>query len=337
MKERKSIDPEILSKLKDGDWLRQKLIDEKYSCSRLAKELGTTRTTVEKYRILHGIEQSLSQKELAVQSFSSRTENDKQNILAKRKQTNLQRHGVENPFQLTEKIEQAMLKKHGVKKALQSKDFYGKRTQTMIKKYGNTHAARRHIPNETINKIENKEWLVEEHIVKKKTLKQIALELSVDPTTVERACNRTGTEIKYYYESAQQRELSDWLTSLDIKVETNVRNIITGELDIFLPDYNLAIEYCGVFLHSDAHPRITPTYHLNKFRQCQEKNIRLITMYEDEWLYTKDIVKQKLITILGKNNNSIYARKCSIVEVRNKKVKKRSLIPATSRVMVLAV
>lgn len=322
MKERKIIDPEILSKLKDEHWLRQKLIDEKYSCSRLAKELGTTRTTVEKYRVLFNIEQPLSPKELASESFSSRTEKDKQSILEKRKQTNIKKYGVENLFQSKEKIEQAMLKKYGVKRALQLKEFYNKRTQTMIEKYGVGYAARKHIPHETINKIENKDWLVKEHIIKKKTLKQIAFELSIDPTTVERACNRTGTEIKYHYESAQQREVSDWLLALGVKVETNVRNIINGELDIFLPEYNLAIEYCGVFWHSDAHARITPMYHLNKLRQCKDKNIRLITLYEDEWVYTKDIVKQKIITILGKNHDSFYARKCNVVEVKNKKTKK---------------
>lgn len=367
MTKRKTVDPEIISKLKDERWLRQKLINEQYSCSRLAKELGTTRTTVEKYRVSHKIEQPLSQKELATIAAQSRTEQEKQSIIDKRCQTNLKRHGVENPFQSVEKIEESMLKKYGVRKPLQHERFREKRYQTNIEKfgvkhpiqnkeiqesvrqhfeekyggnpgkhnvirekmkqtslerYGVEHASQKHLSQSTLNKLSNRTWLIEHHHNKQKTLSQIANELECNITTVYRHCVNHDIEIKHYFESAQQRELSDWLTSIGIKVETNVRNIISGELDIYLPDYNLAIEYCGVFWHSDAHSRITPNYHLNKMKQCNQKGIRLITMYEDEWLYTKEIVKQKILAIVGKLNSSVaYARKCSVVEV-SKQTKK---------------
>ena len=48
----------------------------------------------------------------------------------------------------------------------------------------------------------------------------------------------------------------------------------------------------------------------------QERNIRLIHIFEDEWIYKQSIVKQKLNHIFKLNNiNKIYARKCEIKEI----------------------
>jgi hypothetical protein len=44
---------------------------------------------------------------------------------------------------------------------------------------------------------------------------------------------------------------------------------------------------------------------------CDNKGIRLIHIFEDEWLYKKDIVKSRLSSIFGYSNR-LYARKCSL-------------------------
>ena len=323
---RKTIDTTILILLKNKEWLEDKLINQQYSCSRLAKELGTTRTTVEKYRVFHNIQITLSQKELTTINYQNKSKEEKEQILSKRKTTNKQLYGEENTFvSHKEKIIETMLEKYGVEKPLQSSDILKKQTQTMIKKYNRKSYSQQHLSLNVIDTLNDKEWLTNQHITQKKTIKQISQELVVDPTTVNFACQRNEIKIKYYYESAQQREISDWLSSLDILVNTNIRNIITGELDIYLPDYNLAVEYCGVFWHSDAHTRMTPNYHLNKLKQCQKLGIRLLTIYEDEWLYKKDIVKQKMLSILKMNTESIFARKCQIIQITNTKIKQQFL------------
>lgn len=368
---RKTIDPNILSNLQNKEWLEQKIIQEKYSVSRLAKEFGTTRTTVEKYRVLHSIPQFLSQKELTTLNYQTKSNTEKEQILEKRKQTNQQLFGVDNTFQSPEKqqkIKETMLERYGVERALQSPDILDKQHNTMLErygekfamnndeikakvvammkekygsnpfgnldiqkviketnleKYGREYATQKHIPLDVLEKMNDRDWLIDQHHTQKKTLSQIAKELGFnDITTVYRYCVKSGVEIKYYYESAQQREVSDWLTSLDIKVESNIRNIINGELDIYLPDYNIAIEYCGVFWHCDFHPRMTRTYHLDKLKQCQNKGVRLLTIYEDEWVYRKDIVKRKVVNILGGDKESVFARKCQIISITNNKIKK---------------
>lgn len=100
------------------------------------------------------------------------------------------------------------------------------------------------------------------------------------------------------------------------EILTSVKNIIRNrELDIFIPEKNIAIEYNGLYWHSS---KINPdkNYHLNKTLECKSKNIRLIQIFEDEWNNKRDIVKSKLLSILGMNSfPKIYARKCIIKEI----------------------
>jgi len=111
------------------------------------------------------------------------------------------------------------------------------------------------------------------------------------------------------------------------KIITNSRKIITPlELDIYIPEYNLAIEFNGLYYHSYGLNNITDkqadlkyqsTRHLNKTNLCEDKNINLLHIFENEWLDNnkreiwKSIIKNKLKI----NNNKIYARKTIIKEV----------------------
>ena len=323
MTKRRDVNEEAIQLIQNEEWLRQKIEEEGYSSSRLAKELGIYRASVERYRVKFGIEQKLTQKELTTKNYQHKTEQQKRSILNKRKQTNIELYGAENTFQSHKDIiEQTMIEKYGVTRALQHPDFISKRQTTMVERYGVVFTAQLHLSSEVIQVLRNREWLIQQHHNQKKTLKQISTEIGVDPSTIERACWREGVEIKYYFESAQQREISDWLSSLNIQVHTNNRNKIKNqELDIYLPEYNLAIEYCGVYWHSDAHDRMTPTYHRDKMRKCNEVGIRLLTIFEDEWVYKKEIVKQKILSILGRHTKSVFARKCVVVPIQDKELK----------------
>jgi hypothetical protein len=117
-----------------------------------------------------------------------------------------------------------------------------------------------------------------------------------------------------------ENELKEFLKSLNISFIENTRKIISPlELDIFIPSHNMAIEYNGLYWHSEIHK--PSNYHLNKTIQCEKKGIQLIHIFEDEWLYKQDIVKSRLKNLLGLNQNRIYARKCVIKEVSSKESK----------------
>lgn len=118
-----------------------------------------------------------------------------------------------------------------------------------------------------------------------------------------------------------EKELKDFIKSLNIEIVTNTKKIISPlELDIFIPSHNIAIEFNGLYWHNEIYK--DNDYHLNKTQLCEEKGIQLIHIFEDEWLDKQDIVKSRLKNILGLTSNKIYARKCIIKEVSSKDTKK---------------
>ena len=115
--------------------------------------------------------------------------------------------------------------------------------------------------------------------------------------------------------SKQETELTEYIKTINNDIiNLNDRQIINPlELDIYLPFKNVAIEYDGLYWHSSK--KINKNYHLNKTELCEKQGVRLIHIFEDEWINKKDIVKSRLSNILGLTENTIYARKCIIKEV----------------------
>ena len=117
--------------------------------------------------------------------------------------------------------------------------------------------------------------------------------------------------------SKPENEICDFLKSFNLKVKTSTTSIIKPQqLDIYLPDYNIAIEFNGLYWHNEL--KLDKNYHLNKTNICKQNGIKLIHIFEDEWLYKQDIVKSRLLNILGLTKNKIFARKCIIKEVSSK-------------------
>lgn len=100
---------------------------------------------------------------------------------------------------------------------------------------------------------------------------------------------------------------------MGIKVQSNTRSVIPPkELDIYLPENNLAIEFNGLHWHSDK-ILSNKNSSLDKLTNCEQKSIKLITIFEDEWKHSRNIVENKIRHILNVNNvTSIGARKCYI-------------------------
>lgn len=100
-------------------------------------------------------------------------------------------------------------------------------------------------------------------------------------------------------------------------VITKEHCILEGrELDIYIPSKKIAIEYDGLIWHSEKFGK-DANYHLKKTEECKKKNIRLIHIFEDEYLTKRELVLAKLKHILGCDNNSrvIGGRKCILKEI----------------------
>lgn len=88
------------------------------------------------------------------------------------------------------------------------------------------------------------------------------------------------------------------------------------EIDVFLPEIKVALELNGNYYHSELYGNKDKKYHLIKTEKCENMGIRLIQIFEDEWINKKEIVKQKILHLLKiKLEKSIFARKCKIKNI----------------------
>ncbi|RLD66316.1 MAG: hypothetical protein DRI84_05015 [Bacteroidetes bacterium] len=123
-------------------------------------------------------------------------------------------------------------------------------------------------------------------------------------------CNNKGF-------SKQEHEVLDYINKIysGLLLKNNRSIIKPYELDIVLSDKKLAVEYCGLYWHSELAGK-DKNYHLNKLNMCNEQGYQLLTIFEDEWVNKREIVESRLLNILGsKKLETIYARKCVIKEI----------------------
>ena len=102
-----------------------------------------------------------------------------------------------------------------------------------------------------------------------------------------------------------------------VYTEQRVRDIIPPyELDIYIPYKKIAIEYNGLLWHSERYNK-DKKYHLNKTLECERQGIRLIHIFEDEYIFHKEIVLSKIKQFLGQNGQleKISARKTIVKEI----------------------
>ena len=141
-KELKKLTLEELNKVIDE--IKKLYIDEGHNIDFLVSYFDSTKSFMysflKKYNIIKSKEQiNLERSNQCKISISNKTNKEKESIKEKRKQTNLEKYGVENPYQsedIKDKIKQQNIEKYGVEYSLQRKDVKEKIDNTLISKYG---------------------------------------------------------------------------------------------------------------------------------------------------------------------------------------------------------
>ena len=192
-----------------------------------------------------------------------------------------------------------------------------------MKKYGTMYSSQ----NETIkNKIKNtKRMQASNQILNKLKLYNLEIMEPYVNSTVKHKfkcliCNNTfiqiWNEIQKGYKcptcyprnigiSQQEMEVASFIESLGYTIQTNNKSIIKPyELDIFIPSHNVAFEYNGTYWHSWPNQK-NKNYHLDKTKKCEEINIRLFHIFEDEWLNNPELIKRKIYNILNEQSITI--------------------------------
>lgn len=143
-----------------------------------------------------------------------------------------------------------------------------------------------------------------------------ALRKRLSDITTER--NKVSTN---NYESKAEKEIKNMISLHGFKCHKEKKYFDGVEMDIYIPKKRICIEYNGVRYHTEWYGKKNKYFHLNKLNKCKEKGVKLIHIFEDEYETKKEIVNNKILHLLGVQNNlpKIMARKC-IIKPINKNI-----------------
>ena len=286
-------------------------------CNKIKEK--TKRTNLERY----GVEFVLQSKEIKEKAGQTKLEKYGDKNYSNRKkaqQTNLERYGVETTFSnniIKEKSKKSMLERYGVEYAQQNKDIVKKSKETLrhniTSKYNNiidasygdnyTYTCLCHHPE--CNKCEKKQFTIDADTYWIR--KHAGVELCTKLLPPQQNYSK-GTTLELFI-----RRILDEYSIIYIE---NDKTILDNykELDIYIPSKKIAIECNGLYWHFQKYK----DYHKNKFIECQQKGIRLITVWED-WIRLKpNILKSLILSILGIFKEKIYASECVVKKITQK-------------------
>lgn len=271
-------------------------------------------TNLEKYGVSHNSQSSI--------------------VLCKRKQTFLKNLGVENPFlneHIVNQIKKTNIERYGFENYGSTVECINSRKSTMLERYGVEHAAHSNIiKSKTFSTKSVSRYNKILSLIKNTNYTEL-FELddilySNNTSMLPFYCNEHGlfySSYKYSIHcdichpisvSSIQHEIQDHISSYGISYISNDRNVIFGkEIDIFIPSLKIGIEVNGMYWHkSDIRDS---KYHQNKVLKCKEHGIKLIHIFEDEWNNKRDLVCERIKSVLGISKR-IYARKCTVNEIQ---------------------
>lgn len=255
-------------------------------------------------------------------------------INEKRMRTNLKKYGVKNAGQTKKAITRhrlfyedkelvnesvkkskiTKLKKHGDEKYNNPRQI----RKTLKEKYSLEYISEKY-NNSSFLILGDKERLQE--LYHTTSPEQIAEDFNVHVQTVYRYLNQHGLREKY--KSEEENQVKNFVRSLGSDIIENSRKVLPSgkEVDIFIPEKNIAIEYNGVYWHHEQVPHIDRHYHFDKFKESEREGIRLITIFSSDWKQKQNIVKSLLKTKLGVQSECIYARNTEVKNVSTKKAR----------------
>jgi GNAT superfamily N-acetyltransferase len=253
------------------------------------------------------------------------------------------------PIEAQQKQEATMLARYGVKHAWESPEIFAKATQTVKERYGveniSLHPEVRQVKqNWWYNAHRSEPIAVPEGVLVEETKAQFGYDVTKRMATSSRPvvcrcaecgstfvrsrnllaaplhCSRCTYRHGAYAISRAELTLVELIYSW-LK-ETPVQQKRVGDrksLDIYIESRKVAIEYCGLYWHREREHKGKTYYtqwrHHTKLQLCAQQGMRLITIFEDEWLHRKSQVINFLQSVLGVYEKKVGARICNVVRV----------------------
>jgi len=258
-------------------------------------------------------------------------------VYDKIRKTNLEKYGVENPSQHEDvkrkKIETCQ-NNFGVDYGTQSPIVYDKIRKTNLEKYGvenpsqhdgikrkiqNTHHLN-FINTLSENYLDVLNEKYKEYCENKFSFLWLSHQTQIPPNGLRSLMKRYNLEIKNHpiKVSSEEYDLFKHVSSFyDGKITQSDRKQLSGkEIDIWIPEKNLGIEYHGVYWHSE-----NPISHLEKYKIAKDAGISLLQIFSSEWKYKSEIVVSLIKAKLNIFDDRVFARHTMVKEITNDEYK----------------
>lgn len=252
--------------------------------------------------------------------------------------------------QITRAIQQTFLRKHGVPNPMQLAQVKEKSQATVLAKYGVPNINQLPERRQQLSDLSKKTWAnrkssnFDYHKLNQKFEQNLNIKFETKAEDYQGTvgaiyyqfrclkCNHQFEDYVYCghspvcrvchpapdpsYSSQQEQQMASWIESLGVTIERRNRRLINPyELDIVCHDIKIAIEYCGLYWHSETSSGKNALYHQHKMNLCELKGYRLITVFSDEWQFKRKIVEEKISHLLGISAKKLGARQCKIVSL----------------------
>lgn len=230
------------------------------------------------------------------------------NDAAKTKQiSTLQKsYGVINPSQLEKNRKK--IRENNPMFRIEVKE---KQRLSLQNRYGVNNSSRINWPIGLEENLNNKEFFEKEFF--EKGPYALAEEYNIYYGVFLNRANQYG--LRKAYESFDEKAIGEFLKELNVTFKKRCRTIIPPlELDFYIEDSNLAIEYCGLYWHGEGSGK-NNQYHVEKLERCNKSGIQLITIFEDEWIEKSNICKNRIRSALKLSNKGPGARKLQVKEI----------------------
>lgn len=255
--------------------------------------------------------------------------------------------------EIKDKAKKTCLERYGTEYVYQSKEFKEKRHTICLERYGTAEpfaapsVKEKVIYSSTRSRRANHYDLFLSALSSKKIEMLSSKEEYIDATKPLKfrclQCGHTWTRLKdeevyglvpYFIhcnicaqstKSRKEQELFEYIQTIySGPIIRNTRKILNGkELDIYLPEKHLAFEFNGDYWHSIEclvnYKKLSISFaknlHQQKSIQCNRLGIRLIHIFEYEWMYNQEKIKALIRSALGIFKKKIYARKCIVKSI----------------------
>jgi hypothetical protein len=284
------------------------------SCTLQTEEVKkkTKKTVLDRYGVDHIAKSPVIKEQIRttnVERYGVEMSLQSPEIKEKAKHSMMRRFGFENAWESSEiqdRIKNTNLERYGVEKPFQSADIQRVVSDSVNQRYGRPVSSLR-ISEEAYRILSSEHLLVE--ICKDKSFREVAALLDVSYEAVTARWRGYGLPAP---KSSYETEISGWLDSIGIEYHSNTRKIIGPmELDFFLPDHGIGIEFNGLYWHS----KVETDYHRKKYEACREAGVHLVMVNEDEWINRSSAIKSRIKHLMGKSDRGVGARKLTVCKI----------------------